>query len=303
MAMDRLFKKPPSLGYSDLVTSETVGWTSLELRLTETSANGDEFESSPTKAVGVHIVLEEESGREAFLNGVWRQLEVSPGKVATTLPGEIWRLRYNDRRRINKNLMIHLQLPLASLQSASEQLPIRTKSVITAIADDKVLAPFAASLLLALRAGASNLYAEASAVWLSTQLLLNDESNSLWIAALNKERVPDARLVQVLEYIQEHLKDDLSLKTLARESGLSQFTFATLFQRTMGKSPHKHVLHLRMANAASLLRETKTAVADVALLCGFRTVPHFCVAFRKSFGQSPTEYRVRHKLSHICAGG
>ena len=103
ITMDALFRKLPSLGYSDLVTSETAGWKSLGLRLTKTLANRDEFESAPMTDVGVHIVLEEESGREAFLSGRWRKLEAHRGKVATTLPGETWRLRYNNRIEINTN--------------------------------------------------------------------------------------------------------------------------------------------------------------------------------------------------------
>ena len=191
--------------------------------------------------------------------------------------------------------MIHIRIPLGIVRLASEQLPTRIKSIDTAIAFDEAVAPFAGCLLRALKAGASDLYAQTSALWLSTHLLLNAEHNGLWLDAMNKQQLPDARLLRVLEFIKEHLKDDLTLQVLAKEAGLSELHFVTLFRRAMEKSPHRHVLHLRMANAAGLLRDTKMTVAEIAMLCGFKTVSHFCVAFRKSFDRSPTEHRVAQR--------
>lgn len=120
-----------------------------------------------------------------------------------------------------------------------------------------------------------------------------------WADARHKENVSDPRLLHVLEYVKEHLADDLSLEILAKEVALTPFQFVTLFQRVMEKSPHKHVMYLRMENARNLLCQRKRTIAEIALLCGFSTASHFGVAFRKQFGKSPAEYRLKQRSSEL----
>ena len=147
MRMTQLFVKPPAFGCSDLVTSDVTGWSSLDLRLTKTVAGRDEFESAPIDHIGVHVVLEEEVGREVFAAGRWRQLETHRGKIATTSPGETWRLRYNNRKEVNTNRMIHLQTPLQTFRSVAEQLNRPFNSIYTAVADDEAITHLALSML------------------------------------------------------------------------------------------------------------------------------------------------------------
>ena len=300
MDIEPLYQDQAPLRYSDLLTSEMAGWSSLVVRLTKTVANGDEFESAPMKDLAIHIVLEEELGREVFVSGGWRRPEVRRGTIAITSPRETWRQRYNNRQSKNMNRMIHFQIPLPTFHSVAEQFPTRNNLLQTGIRDDKAITHFGLSVLKALKAGASDLYAQASAQWLSTHLVLGAEKAAVWHAAIDDERIPDRRLIVLLEYMREHLHDDLSLQALAKLSGLSQFQVATLFQGTMEKSPHKHVLHLRMQNAAHLLRETNRSVSEIAALCGFKTASHFGVAFRKHFSRSATQYRFAQKMSDLA---
>ena len=108
--------------------------------------------------------------------------------------------------------------------------------------------------------------------------------------------------MRILEYMGEHLDGDLSLKALAREADLGEFQIARLFQRGLGKSPHRHVLHLRLQNAARLLSETKRTVSEIALLCGFNSASHFGAAFQKHYSQSPSEYRFAQKWVELGLG-
>ncbi len=300
MTIEPVYRDQASLECTNLLTSEGRRWSSLGVCLFRTVADGGVFETAPTKEIAVGVALQEELGREIFVSGRWKRPEVRPGTIATTCPGETWRQRYNNRKEKNVNTMLQLRIPQLAYETVAEHFFTREQSTYTAVIDDVAITHFGLSVMRALQAGASDLYAQASAQWLSTQMILGSEKARLWRAALCHERIPDQRLTSILEYINEHLKDDLSLQALARQSGLSQFQITSLFRGAMGKSTHKHVLHLRMQNAAYLLRETKRTVLEIAMLCGFKTTSHFGVAFQKHFSQSPTEYRFAEKVSKFA---
>ncbi|WP_114208498.1 helix-turn-helix domain-containing protein [Acidisarcina polymorpha] len=119
----------------------------------------------------------------------------------------------------------------------------------------------------------------------------NDTQRDVWHKSLAGERTSDYRLVRVLEYIDTHLSDHLDLRALSREAGISQFHFAALFRKAVGRSPHQHILHLRLQAARSMLCRKDKSAFEIALTCGFKSSSHFSAAFRRKFSQSPTEFR------------
>src|SRR5450756_1023575 len=110
--------------------------------------------------------------------------------------------------------------------------------------DDPVVTSFCLSVVAALKGGAPDFYAQASAQWLAAHLLLGPSRGFEWHKSLARERVSDHRLIRVLEYIDAHLSDHLDLRVLSKEAGISQFHFTALFGKAVGTSPHRHVLHL-----------------------------------------------------------
>jgi|SRR5450631_1879411 AraC family transcriptional regulator len=129
----------------------------------------------------------------------------------------------------------------------------------------------------------------------------NDAQCDVWHKSLAHERITDYRLVRVLEYIDAHLSDHLGLRALSREAGISQFHFAALFRKAVGKSPHQHILHLRLQAARSMLCHTDKSAFEIAVTCGFRSASHFAAAFRRQFSQSPTQFRSSQQ-SHNKSG-
>ena len=161
--------------------------------------------------------------------------------------------------------------------------------------NDPLVMNFALSAVGALKSGAPDFYAQASAQWLAAHLLLGSSKGSDWHRSLARERISDPRLIRVLEYIDSNLSDDLDLRLLSREAGISQFHFAALFSKAVGMSPHRHVQHLRMQAARSMLCSTDKSALEIALTCGFKSASHFASVFRKQFSQSPTEFRSSHR--------
>jgi AraC-like DNA-binding protein len=63
------------------------------------------------------------------------------------------------------------------------------------------------------------------------------------------------RLRRVLEYVDAHLDEGISLSMLAHESGTSPFHFSRLFKRRTGLAPHQFIIHKRIERARSLLSD------------------------------------------------
>jgi AraC family transcriptional regulator len=103
--------------------------------------------------------------------------------------------------------------------------------------------------------------------------------------------LPKRQLLQVVEYINEHLDQDIKLADLAALLGMSQFHFSHLFKQAMGMAPYQYLLQQRVERAKQLLQQTDRSIMDIAFLCGFNSHSHLSKQFRQLTGITPTAYR------------
>ncbi|MBE9158561.1 helix-turn-helix transcriptional regulator [Nodosilinea sp. LEGE 06152] len=96
---------------------------------------------------------------------------------------------------------------------------------------------------------------------------------------------------RVLEYIQAHLSQELSLDAMAAQVGLSRSHFAHQFKQAMGVAPHQYVSQQRVEKAQRLLRSRQIPITDIALECGFANQSHLTKVFKKHTGTTPKAYR------------
>jgi AraC family transcriptional regulator len=110
----------------------------------------------------------------------------------------------------------------------------------------------------------------------------------------------------VAEYIDCHVDEQLTLAQLAGMAHLSVFAFARRFKTVVGLPPHQYVLKRRVERAKTLLVQSETGIAEVALSCGFGDQSAFTTAFRRLTRQTPTSYRDAHRNAptsdHVPSG-
>ncbi|MGL5941043.1 MAG: helix-turn-helix domain-containing protein [Waterburya sp.] len=99
------------------------------------------------------------------------------------------------------------------------------------------------------------------------------------------------KLRQTLDYIHAYLDQDLSLKVMAQQIGMSHCYFADQFKQAMRISPHQYVNQQRIEKAKQLLREQGRSLAEIALECGFASQSHLNKVFRKYVGTTPKNYQ------------
>jgi len=100
------------------------------------------------------------------------------------------------------------------------------------------------------------------------------------------------RLRRVVDYIEAHLSDDISLRDLAAQAGLSTHHFGEAFKASTGTSPHRYLVERRIRRAKELLLGAEQSIADIAMSVGFASHSHFTDNFRRLTGTTPSRFRI-----------
>lgn len=111
-------------------------------------------------------------------------------------------------------------------------------------------------------------------------------------------KMPSLKLdvTDVIKYIQEHYKDDISLEYLADYHHVSAPYLSKKLKQTLDMSFKEYLTELRVNEAKRLLCDhTEISIQDICKESGFFSTAAFTRAFKKSTGLSPREYRTLYK--------
>lgn len=92
------------------------------------------------------------------------------------------------------------------------------------------------------------------------------------------------------EYIEKHLRENISFADVAKASLFSPWHARRLFLEYTGATPSEYIRKLRLKQSALKLRDEDVNILDVALDSGFGSVDGYQRAFRKEFGCNPSAY-------------
>ncbi|RIX31230.1 helix-turn-helix domain-containing protein [Amnibacterium setariae] len=101
----------------------------------------------------------------------------------------------------------------------------------------------------------------------------------------------------VIDWIEEHLAEDLTVDVLAARALQSPRTFARRFRESTGTTPAAWVARQRLARAQQLLESTDLPVEDVARRVGFGQAAVLRHHFSTVLHTSPQAYRRRFTLT------
>ncbi|WP_409564933.1 GyrI-like domain-containing protein [Microvirga sp.] len=100
------------------------------------------------------------------------------------------------------------------------------------------------------------------------------------------------RLRRTLKHIEEHLDEDLSLEVLSGVAAFSRYHFHRQFVALFGINVHRYVQLARLRRASyKLAFRSEESIFQIALDAGYEGPEAFARAFKKNFGQSPSEFR------------
>jgi AraC family transcriptional regulator len=134
----------------------------------------------------------------------------------------------------------------------------------------------------------SRFYAETMINALSVHLMQH-YSTCKPILQQYKDGLSKYKFQKVIDYINAHLEQDLSLTELATIVQISPHYFSHLFKQSMGISAHQYVIRCRVERAKNLLLQGNLSLAEVAYKVGFANQSHLNRHFKRLLGVTPKQ--------------
>jgi AraC family transcriptional regulator, activator of mtrCDE len=103
-------------------------------------------------------------------------------------------------------------------------------------------------------------------------------------------------LSKVLLIMYTRYSEPWTVESLAREVNMSRSAFTAAFREVVGEAPASHLTSCRMRESARLLAESNVPQSALPAKVGYRSAVGFHLAFRKTFGMTPGEYRQQHQV-------
>lgn len=102
------------------------------------------------------------------------------------------------------------------------------------------------------------------------------------------------RVHECKEYIFAHLKERITLESLAEEFGVTPSYLSRLFKKETGRSVSEYVVEKKINAAKNMLSFTDLPVIEIAEQLAFSSQSHFTSRFRALAGTTPKRYREEH---------
>ena len=98
---------------------------------------------------------------------------------------------------------------------------------------------------------------------------------------------------KLIDYINQHIEEDLSLEQLAKLFFVNKYHIAHLFKEKNGLPVHQYIIKKRLTLCKEALLNNEE-ITEICLLCGFSDYSSFYRAFKKEYGLSPKQYKRLH---------
>ena len=100
-----------------------------------------------------------------------------------------------------------------------------------------------------------------------------------------------ASIKMVLDYINEHYQEQLTVKELTELSNYSEYYFMKLFKQYTGKTVASYLNDFRLEKAKVMLLHSDRSITEIALDVGFNNTSYFIKKFQQANMVSPHKYR------------
>jgi AraC-like DNA-binding protein len=98
-------------------------------------------------------------------------------------------------------------------------------------------------------------------------------------------------LNHIMLYIDQHFRDSIDQRDLAKRCGMTTFRFSRLFKEANGLGFTDYVLNKRMSFAKQLLDNSQMPITSIGYEAGFKDPSYFARAFKQYANCTPSEYR------------
>jgi len=115
--------------------------------------------------------------------------------------------------------------------------------------------------------------------------------SSIYVNCAKNDRssIQENKIVEILNYINRHLSEDLTLSKLESLFYINKFNLSRSFKKYTGTSIHNFIVYKRILYSQKLLLNNYS-VTEACAMSGFNDYTHFIRAFRRHTGVTPLKY-------------
>ncbi|NIB38577.1 AraC family transcriptional regulator [Pseudomaricurvus alkylphenolicus] len=106
------------------------------------------------------------------------------------------------------------------------------------------------------------------------------------------------RIMKVVDYIWQHIGEDIDVNTLAEVAHFSPYHFHRIYRELMHETVAKTVRRLRLHYATYELLQSDKSIEDIARTINYGSAAAFIRAFVKSYAVTPAAYRSNRQNAH-----
>lgn len=126
---------------------------------------------------------------------------------------------------------------------------------------------------------------------------LTGKTLSITPEAIVVEKEEDEEFMKnLMAWMEKNYADpNMKVEAMAAASGLGRTTFYNKLKSLVNASPVDFVIDFRMKKARMMMRDTRKTISEIAYLTGYADPHYFTRAYKSRYGETPTQYRNRHK--------
>lgn len=115
-------------------------------------------------------------------------------------------------------------------------------------------------------------------------------------AGLQPSNTGNCHVIQLVkDIVDARLSEELTLQTVSRDVNYNYSYLSSLFKQETGQSFSEYLTQQRMSLAQKLLKESRLKVHEVGMRCGYPNTKYFMSQFRRTTGQTPSQYREHYR--------
>lgn len=101
---------------------------------------------------------------------------------------------------------------------------------------------------------------------------------------------------EIVHYVEDNYYKNISLRELAENKYFVNYSYCSrLFSQETGMTFSKYLIQYRLEKAKHYLENKDMKISFIAFQVGYNDVSHFIQSFKKNYGLTPEEYRMRKK--------
>ena len=109
--------------------------------------------------------------------------------------------------------------------------------------------------------------------------------------------IDDVDVAAAVSFIREHACQGVSVDRVVEHVAVSRSQLERRFRKCLSRSPQAEIRRVQLRRVKQLLAETDLTLESIARLTGYPHPEYLSVAFKRSTGQTPREYRLE-TLAH-----